>query len=495
MGAGRRDGALACTFLDPIAPFDAFLSRARIDPRLAESASIRLDPWLRSGVGRPPKVSLETRGHLQVIWRTDVVARMTATAVGALWLILRAPHLLVAPRFWAEEAHYASAATRFGFWESMLYVYPRAGYYTWPANLGATLGIDLLPLGIAPIATTLVGGGLQLAPLLATLFVRFDFVPTAAQRAVAGIALITATTSGQGTTWLNTISSQIHLGTLTAVLLIGAARQATRTGSWALVAVLFLTGLSGAYSAFFIPVFLIAAIAGRDRWRARQTGALAIAAGFQACAFGYVSFILDRPNEKRVVRELGLDSAVTGARESIAMPLFGQPSVNGDLVNMDLLLAVAVAVVVLAVGVLISAVARNREYDDLGLLRWVATPEMRALWAWPVVVIPLLALSFDGIPAGRYAIVPGALTVAIVSLAAFRARARVVTWALSSVVLLSIAVGMSNPRYPEALVCDGSSSGFEEASHQQRYGKATWMPSCPDGWRIKVYTLGRAHDG
>ena len=158
-----------------------------------------------------------------------------ALLLGGAWLALRAPNLLTSPRFWAEEAAFVSAATSRSTFESLTFVYWRQGYFSWPANVGATLGVDLLPLDLAPIATTLLALVLQLSPLLALSWLRFDFPLTPSQRLVAGVALLTATTTGQGMAWLNTISSPMHLGILTSVILIASASQATRSRSWALV--------------------------------------------------------------------------------------------------------------------------------------------------------------------------------------------------------------------------------------------------------------------
>jgi hypothetical protein len=96
-------------------------------------------------------------------------------------------------------------------------------------------------------------------------------------------------------------------------------------------------------------------------------------------------------------------------------------------------------------------------------------------------------LAFDGIPAGRYAVVPGAITLMIVLLAGHRTRSKVVRILLSAVVAVCIVTGLRKPRYPEALECDGHSSGWQAATRMATRDSVISLPHCPEGWAIEIY--------
>lgn len=409
---------------------------------------------------------------------------------GLAWLGLRAPNLLIAPRFWAEESAFVSAATRLDVGDSLAFIYWRAGYYSWPENLGATLGVRLLPLELAPLATTLLALLLQLSPFLAVLFLRFDFPLSRSNRYVAASVLLTATTSGQGIAWLNTISSQMHLGVLSAVVLVASATQASQSKSWALVSTLLLTGLSGAYSIFLLPVFLLVAIAERDVWRLRQSAALAVAFSIQLGIVMYKRFGLDLINEKRGTLGTSDEAILSGIRESIVLPMFGQRAVMGELSDMNRWMALSLVTLAIASAVLVRSACRTPLRPDRGPFGWLMSIELRCYWAWLATVAAIVFLAFDGIPAGRYAVVPGAITLMIVLLAWHRTRSKLVRILLSGVVAACIVSGLRKPRFPEALECDGLSSGWQASARMASRESLTSLPHCPEGWVIKIYPRG-----
>lgn len=424
--------------------------------------------------------------------RRDAVV---VACIGALWLLLRAPNLITAPRFWAEEASFVSAASRYGFLESLIHVYPRAGYYSWPVNLGATLGVDLLPLHLAPIATTLLAGLLQLSPLWATMTLPFETPVSRVQRAVLAIALLVATTSGQGSVWLNALSSQAHLGILAAVVLVCRARQHSELASWSLVAVLFLAGLSGVYAVFLLPAFWMTTLSQRERWRMRQCLALSVAGCIQVLVHLYVRYGLDRVNPKRGAQPLTFENAIVGIRESIAFPLLGQDAVTRRMTEIDLPLVIAGTIFGISIAVLIRGLASERQRRFTRTAEWLGAEESRVLLAWVSVVLFVCVFSYSGSPAGRYAVVPGALTILIVAIAARRANARGLRWILSSVLAWCIWTGTLDPRDPEAVACDGNTSGWREAAARPRGNEPTILPICPEGWEVKVYSVEKTYDG
>lgn len=413
--------------------------------------------------------------------------RSVALAFAVAWLSLRAPNLLLAPRVWAEEGRFLTAATQVGWLDSILFVYWRAGYFSWPPSVGATLGAHLLPLEFAPLASTLLAFALQISPVLAILFLRFDFRATPFQRAAAATTLLTATTTGQGIAWLNALNSQMHLGILTTVVLIASPRQGAGARNALIVAMLFLAGLSGAYPVFLWPVFVLAAIGEKDLWRWGQSTALGMAFVIQCGVALYKRFGLGIVHEKRGQGSLDFDSVVSGVRESVTLPMFGQRAVFGDHTVMNGLMVISLIALATAIVVLYRSASRIDGGPSRRVFGIATSMPFRLLWAWLATVGAIALVAFDGIPAGRYAVVPGAMTMAIVLLALQQCRSRPVRIFLGAVVAACIATGVSSPRHTEALSCDGRSSGWQAAAREWTRETPTRLPICPEGWTTLIY--------
>jgi len=427
--------------------------------------------------------------------RRATALKLVTLGVLVAWLLLREPGLLQFPRFWAEENAFASAATRLPWWESLFFVYRRAGYFSWPPSVGTTLGIHLLPLPYAPVFSTGLAFILQLTPALAVLWLRFPFPLSTAQRCIAAGVLTTSSAAGQGLAWLNVLGSQMHLGTLACVLLVASARQRTVAGSVAAIASLIAAGLSGAYAVFLLPVYAVAAIAERDPWRRRQTAALAVAFVVQAGVYGYGRLVLDLVNEKRGPGGWTAASLLTGLRETITIPMFGELAVLGGGAKATGFTALSLLLFAAALAVLVRSATRRapKGFRDRAVAILCAQP-MRPVWAFGAVVGAIAVFAFDGVPEHRYAIVPGARTMIVVLLALLETRSAGVRAVLACTALASIVAGVRDPRYPEAVRCDGATSGWREAAERWRGDAATTLPICPEGWTVKLYPVGQDSD-
>ncbi len=429
----------------------------------------------------------------------------TSFAVALSWLILRAPNLLSSPRFWGEEGAFFSAATRLEWWESLVFIYWRQGYFMWPANLGATLGAHTLPLEYAPLATTCIAFLLQLSPFIALHFLRFDFDLSPAQRGLIGFSLLAATTTGQGVAWLNSINSQTHVGILAAIILLASADQNRTSINRLSIAALALCGLSGLYAVFMLPVFLAVAVVERNRWRSFQTAAIGCATMIQGALLLYKRFGLEQVHEKRAGMGIDLTAIRLGLRETFALPLFGQQSVLGTPDERHLLLMAGFAIVVISLVTLVrSSISRSkaeagqapRFHQGSARMRWLLeragaalSPELRPFWLLLVVYAAVSLGSFAGGPTGRYTIVPGAMVLLIVHLACVSSRSFLLRLFLLTVIAASIGSGIYWPRNQDLLACDGVTSGWSEGA---QHGRGPEQPkailkSCPAGWTVKVY--------
>lgn len=419
--------------------------------------------------------------------REKLTLKVATLVLLASWFVLRDPDLVRFPRFWAEESAFASAATRLPWWQSLFYVYWRAGYFSWPPGVGAVLGLRLLPTPDAPALTMVLAFILQLTPAIAVLWLRFPFSIATVPRCLAAMALLVNTSAGQGIAWLNALSSQMHLGTLTAVLVMASARQPSAFRSAVSVGALVAAGLSGAYAVFLTPVFLVAAVAERDAWRWRQFSAIAITFVLQCGVVLYGRYGLGLVNERRGSSGWSIDSLLMGVRETMTIPMFGELSVMGSPMRVDGFTTLSVLLVGLAIVVLIRSATRTPRDPDGGLVALLGSNEMRSVWAFGVVVGAISIFAYDGVPAGRYAMVPGALTMIMLLTAAHHTRSIVVRSVMACAILASIVTGLHNPRFPEALRCNGATSRWIEEAKAWTRAEETRLPICPEGWTVKLY--------
>ena len=86
-------------------------------------------------------------------------------------LVWRAPNLLRAPRFWAEEGRvYFKFAYEHGFFRSLYFIHWWMGYLYLLPNISAAIAAHMLPLEYAPFATTYAALVVQLIPFLIILY-------------------------------------------------------------------------------------------------------------------------------------------------------------------------------------------------------------------------------------------------------------------------------------------------------------------------------------
>lgn len=204
---------------------------------------------------------------------TDGAAeRPWVLALLAAVLLARAPVLAYAPRFWAEDGTvYFAYARLHGLLESLLLVPTTsgpAGYLNLAANLPAWMAASLvsrewLPLEWAPLVPTFFAFALQLLPVALVLYGNLPALARPLQRRLAAVLLVVSPPL-LAEVWGNATNSQIFLG-LAATLVLsedfsGLGRRGFAIRAW----VVGLAALSGPYTAFLAPLFLLRA--GLDGW-------------------------------------------------------------------------------------------------------------------------------------------------------------------------------------------------------------------------------------
>lgn len=176
-------------------------------------------------------------------------------------------------RFWAEEGvvYFSNAWTRpwYDAWFAI-----HTGYLNLAAGLGTWIGLRLGGLAYAPSVTVALALLIQCLPIYVIL--THDFPWRRSWAATAAAVLACALPPVTGEVWLNTITSQFHLGLFAA--LVFAAPTARRGLLFIDCAVLVLAALSGPATVFLAPLFALAVL--RDRTIRGVAPALIVLAGF-----------------------------------------------------------------------------------------------------------------------------------------------------------------------------------------------------------------------
>ena len=218
-------------------------------------------------------------------WLKRALLALTPLVLFELLLVFRAPNLLFAPRFWAEEGgvFYAFAYAH-GFFESLAFVYGKNGYFNLVTNVSTALAAHTAPPEFAPAVTVGFAWLLQTIPLLIVLYGSSTLFINRADKLVGcQIILLAPTVVDQ--IWLTTIYSQVFLGLATLLILFEKLEGATPLRRWSYRGLLVLGGLSGVYTVALQPLFVLKAWGERSRERVVQLGILCAALLAQIATF------------------------------------------------------------------------------------------------------------------------------------------------------------------------------------------------------------------
>lgn len=186
------------------------------------------------------------------LWKLAAFAAVLAAT------FLRAPSILLEPRFWAEEGTlYFRNAFNHSFWEGLFFVPKRtAGYFALSANLPTTLAAWAVPLKYAPAVTTYFSLMVQLIPFAIILWGKSFVWETRLQKILACASLLFAATAS-GEAWLNTINLQVYCGIISLILLGEDLSEASGKKLTLYGAIQAFCALSGVYSTFLFFAFAI----------------------------------------------------------------------------------------------------------------------------------------------------------------------------------------------------------------------------------------------
>ncbi len=207
--------------------------------------------------------------------------------------------LFVQPRLWAEEgSQYIPVAYFYahsGAWYHGVTNF-NLGYFNLVPAGAATIATNILPVTAYPYLTTVVALMVQMLPTL--LILRHQLLRSMWHKALA--IMIVSLAYGSDEVWINTVNSQFFLGLSTLLILLDHVPQSRR---WRYLyrGIIVVGGLTGPISSILTPLFILIALAERQKERIVQTGLLS------ACALIQVFMVLSHQFGSQTLRTTGLN--------------------------------------------------------------------------------------------------------------------------------------------------------------------------------------------
>jgi hypothetical protein len=272
-------------------------------------------PTVRTSVGSPARRNKIT-GRAGIGWELQLLVFFIA----AVAVVSRRPDALFNPQFFGEDgAVWYPEAYMFGWFTSVLH--PRAGYFQSLPRLAAAVAL-LAPLRFAPLVMNLIGLTVQVLPVNILLSARCRNWASLAVRACMAIAYLALPNSKEID--VATADAQWHLALLACLLVLACTPQGLISRFFDIL-VLLLSGLTGPFCLFLLPVSAIFWWVRRDRWRIAGIVTLAVTSAIQLSAL-LRSASATRPHViLGATRELFLQLV---AKQVYLAALLGEPSLG-----------------------------------------------------------------------------------------------------------------------------------------------------------------------
>lgn len=200
--------------------------------------------------------------------------------------VSRAPQLLIEPRFFAEEgAVYYVVALREPVLDALFHLPPRtAAYIALSVTAPATIAAKLMPIELAPFATTYAALALVVIAMAIIAFGRSMLWDDPVRKALA-CAIVLLAPSSLGELWLNSTNSQVYCSVISLCILFEDLRRASRRRIALYALLLSFTGLSGVYTSFLFFAFAWKVWVERTRGAWVAASVVALASVVQLAAF------------------------------------------------------------------------------------------------------------------------------------------------------------------------------------------------------------------
>lgn len=236
--------------------------------------------------------------------------------------VFRAPNLLVAPRFWAEEGVVCYRfAYSHGFIEMLGFLNPRCGYMSFTSNFAAAVAAHITQPEYAPFVTTYISFIAQSIPFLIILFGKSRVYKGIGKKIFACLIILFAP-STTGEVWLNSINLMIYFGLITVLILLENLEDVSRMRRWAYRLLLAIGGMSGPYTLIMQPIFMFQAFIERKKERYIQLAIVTSTLIIQGSMTFYTFFFTEAFNLKRGTN-LGLHTIGDVSLHHIGVPFLG----------------------------------------------------------------------------------------------------------------------------------------------------------------------------
>jgi hypothetical protein len=416
----------------------------------------------------------------------------------------RTPHLLVEPRFWAEEGtiYYAEAWNTGSAWALVHVPRAAAAYLTIVTSIPSTLAAWWLPVERAPFLTTYTAFA-----VLAVALALISAGRTRLWRHPLGSALACAAAvlapSALGEAWLNSTNGQSYCGLIALAVLCEDLRLASPRRAAAYAPLLVFCGLSGPYTSFLFPAFAWKVWAERSRGAVVAAGAVAFAAVIQVGVFLWM-WSESALNPAKLQPFDFVRSATYMAYGQFLTPLglgpllqnFTEPVLEAIRGSQHAPWAVAMA----ALGAVLGAAALVLLVD-----RDPRGPRNGLVIALAFLAVLTTASAHYGRSLGRYAVVSGFALLWLVLARAYApgARRRIVPLAAAALFGWALLVGAVGYRSDEAWDCPGGCPRWRDEVARWRVDPAyrpqiypVRVPRSGPQWRIELApAAGRERSG
>jgi hypothetical protein len=390
-------------------------------------------------------------------------------------VITRKPDAIFHAQFWAEDGRvWFADAYNLGPWRPLLHT--ETGYFQTLPRIAGYLSL-LVPLAIAPLVLNMIAIGVHVLPLNLLISHR-----SAAWGGTPFRALLAGTYIGIPSSpeiCANITNEQWILSFCVFILLVGAPPKSTARRALDVVFIV-LSGLTGPFCIFLLPISLLLAWRRTGRWR---WAPVCILAG--CCLLQLLGLTIVSPAART-------GWGVLGARFDLLVRILGGNVFLDALIGANNIAAIpgAKAFAILAIatvsGLIIAAFALTRAPLPMKLLALYATLLLSGALALPSSYAPPGSGQWEMIAragAVRYWFLP-TLTVIWLLLYGVTSRIgflKVVSGALLFVLCFGIVVQWRRPAFPD----------LNYAAEVQRIeaapaGTTLWIPLNPEGWRMRI---------
>lgn len=402
---------------------------------------------------------------------SDYLLLCLVAVLSAIAIISRRPDAVLNPQFWGDDGTFFYADGYTYGWHALLK--PLNGYILILPRLGAMLAL-LFPLRWAPLVVNLIAIAIQALVPLFLLTERFAFFGNRPVRLLMGLFVLATPTSPE--IHANLDNSQWYMALLAFLVLI-AEPSSSKTWRAFDIVVLFLSGMTGPFCIFLLPVAAIMRWIRRNRW---STALLAINCATVAVQVPIILMVGGRSHAPLGATPRLLIRLVGG--QVILSPLLGpqfmvrHPAIAGRACGLACVAAVVVMAYVFRKG--LAQLRLLALFAGCLLAASLLSPQdSLARPRWPILLLPGAA--------ARYWFIPGVAWLWTLVWLIGRNRPVIVRILGALALAIALRTGIAYWQFPGFANYD-----FPRYAHQFQQvppGQDFTIPINPPGWKMTLH--------